>query len=215
MATASPDAVISHWSKLVENLQASPLAFYASVEAAIQKRQIPEIATERVEYKEGGAVSARREYLRVKRGKHVFDICAAPFGTGFFFSSWLAEVPVLTRLHKFLIFAALAGALSLFMARSFFVGPFQFLLFLFVALFLLSLGESGFDDAILELPGIGWVYGRVFKPTTYYKIDTALMFQAAVHDAVIEAIDGLTNAQGIRAMTELERKPVLKKFATA
>ena len=35
----------------------------------------------RVEHKEGGLASGNREYLRMHRGKHAFDICAAPFGT--------------------------------------------------------------------------------------------------------------------------------------
>jgi hypothetical protein len=39
-----------------------------------------------------GLLSAKREYLHVRRGKLAFDICGAPFGTGFFLSCWLAEM---------------------------------------------------------------------------------------------------------------------------
>jgi hypothetical protein len=39
----------------------------------------------------GGPASAKREYLQVGREKLIFDICGAPFGTGFFVSWWLAE----------------------------------------------------------------------------------------------------------------------------
>jgi hypothetical protein len=45
----------------------------------------------RIEHKEGGLASASREYLRIHRGKHAFDICAAPFGTGLFISRWFTE----------------------------------------------------------------------------------------------------------------------------
>src|ERR1039457_3333924 len=90
---ASDSSVISHWHHPIENFQTSPMDFYAAVELALQPRQIQDLSTSRVDWKEGGLLSARREYLRVKRGKLAFDICAAPFGTGFFFSSWLAEVP--------------------------------------------------------------------------------------------------------------------------
>ena len=38
--------------------------------------------------------SANRQYLRMHRGKHAFDICAAPFGNGFFVSWWLTEPPL-------------------------------------------------------------------------------------------------------------------------
>jgi hypothetical protein len=34
---------------------------------------------------------ADREYIRVRRGKYLYDICGAPFAKGFFFSSWMAE----------------------------------------------------------------------------------------------------------------------------
>src|SRR5437867_3559896 len=139
MSAAPLDAVMSHWSKLFEGFQTAPLPFYSAVEAAIARRQIPDVATERIEYKEGGLVSARREYLRVKRGKHAFDICAAPFGTGFFFSTWLVEKSILSGLHKLLIFGGLFIVLALLMSNSFFYGPVQFFVLVLGALFLLSL----------------------------------------------------------------------------
>ena len=51
-----------------------------------------------------------------------------------------------------------------------------------------------------------------FSRETYYKYDSAMMFQESVHSAVLEVIDGLTSAKGIRALSELERKPVMRKF---
>src|ERR1051326_5659672 len=88
---ASLDGVISHWCTLIENLQASPMEFYGAVEAAISRRQVPETTNDHVEYKESGVLSAKRVYLHVTREKLVFDICGAPFGTGFFVSWWLVE----------------------------------------------------------------------------------------------------------------------------
>src|SRR5579871_3130501 len=86
--------VISHWYQLIENFQTSSLEFYKSVETAIERRAVPENQSARVEHKESGLASAKREYLRMHRGKHAFDICAAPFGTGFFVSWWLTEPPL-------------------------------------------------------------------------------------------------------------------------
>jgi hypothetical protein len=93
MARASPSIVISHWYFLFEGMQASPREFYAAVELAIQTRQVPDARTSRVDWKEGGLLSARREYLRVRRKKLVFDVCGAPFGPNFFVSWWLGELP--------------------------------------------------------------------------------------------------------------------------
>src|SRR5689334_15349266 len=84
--------VISHWCQLIEAFQASPLTFYQAIETAIEVRKVPELQQSRTEFKEGGSLSAHREYLRIVRGRYVFDICAAPFGTGFFFSWWLTEL---------------------------------------------------------------------------------------------------------------------------
>src|SRR5437868_3878078 len=91
MASGLPSVVVSHWSTLIENLQASPLQFYQSVEAALTRRQVPETKNSRVDYKESGVLSAQREYLHITRERMIFDVCAAPFGTGFFVSWWLAE----------------------------------------------------------------------------------------------------------------------------
>jgi hypothetical protein len=38
------------------------------------------------------------------------------------------------------------------------------------------------------------------------------MYQEMVHAAVLDAVDELTKARGVRGLTELERKPVLKEF---
>lgn len=56
------------------------------------------------------------------------------------------------------------------------------------------------------------VLGPLFWPDTYFSIDTGLMFQAAISDAVHEALSGICTAKGIRALTADERKPVMKDF---
>jgi hypothetical protein len=69
----------------------SPQDFYKSVEANIKKYDVPGIKLSRVNYFEGSFIGGRREYLRIRRGAFVFDICASPFGTGFFVSWWHVE----------------------------------------------------------------------------------------------------------------------------
>lgn len=216
-SAASPDTVVSHWSTLIEGLQASPLQFYQSVEAALLRRQIPETKNDRVDYKEAGLLSAKREYLHVGREKMVFDICGAPFGTGFFVSWWLAEAKF--KLNPFLQVLAVFGMLVVVNVILGLVGPINGLLSLCVvvpaALALIdSLSTDGkFDDGIVRaLPVIGWLYERLFKPATYYRIDTMLMFQKAVHNAVLEVIDEMTTAKGLRALGESDRKPIMREF---
>ncbi len=86
--------VLSYWHELVENFHTSPQDFYAAVEKSLQERKVPGLDASRVEFAEGGLLSAKREYLRLTRERLVFDICAAPFGTSFFFSCRYAELPL-------------------------------------------------------------------------------------------------------------------------
>jgi hypothetical protein len=86
--------VISHWSTLIENFNTSPQRFYDSVAAAIQRRQIPNAAIDKIYFKETHLLSAKREYLRIRcKNDFYFAVCAAPFGTGFFVSYWLLQPP--------------------------------------------------------------------------------------------------------------------------
>jgi hypothetical protein len=81
------------------------------VAGAIQRREIPGATTSKVLWSEAGALSADREYFRVTRGRLVFDVCAAPFGKGFFFSWWLAEArPSLRFLYGTLVGALLTAS---------------------------------------------------------------------------------------------------------
>lgn len=210
-------SVVSHWSTLIENFQASPLVFYQAVEGALARRQVPETKNSRLDYREGGLLSANREYLHIEREKLVFDICGAPFGTGFFVSWWLAEEepymnPVLRVVGGFGLLA-IAG----FMLFQFgmIIGLILLAIGLFGGLAAVSVAstESGFDDGIVRaLPLVGTLYTRLFKPTTYYRIDTMHMFQTAVHNAVLEVIDTMTEGKGIRVLSESDRKPIMWEF---
>ncbi len=153
--------VFSHWYHLTENFQHSSQEFYSSLEQAIKSRNLPDVRISRIDFREGNLLSAQREYLRVKRKELVFDICAAPFGNGFFISWWLGEK---------------MGAL-------------------------LSL--------LLIVPFLGALIAKTSRPATYYRLDTTLMFQESVHLAVLEILDGVTSAKGLKALSELERKPII------
>jgi hypothetical protein len=218
MAEAAVGTVLSHWYHLIENFQTSTLDFYTSVEGHVAKREIPQAHVSRIEYRESGVLSAKREYLRVKRGRHIFDICGAPFGSGFFFSWWLGESR--SSLGGLALVLVLIGTMIVLL---FSMAKFGFFLGLFIAIVavpalfwvlvkLLKEMPEGSDDALVAMPWLGPLYERLFRPQTYYKIDTALMFQEAVRRAVNDAVDGLTTAKGLRALSEAERKPIMREF---
>jgi hypothetical protein len=225
--------VISHWGQLIENFQTSSLAFYQSVETAVQARAVPETEPTRIEHKEGGLASANREYLRLHRGKHAFDICAAPFGTGFFVSWWFTEPPLpFAILYTLGFLFAVMIAMFFAFAIGFSIGS-SMMGYVFGTLFggasaffgvpavlwffgnAMRQGQMSGESTVLAMPLIGWIYERIFAPPTYYAVDTALMFQQAVHNAVLEVIDCVTAEKGVRALTEAERKPILKSFSAS
>ena len=90
---AEATSIISHWHNLLEGYQESPQNVYSLIEQAIEKRELPDTKVSRITMHEKGMLSAKREYLRIQSKKHLFDICAAPYGSGFFVSWWLGSLP--------------------------------------------------------------------------------------------------------------------------
>lgn len=225
MSQPAPSIIHSHWYNLIGGFQYSTQDYYAQIEAALQPHQIPDVSVSRVEYRESGIFSAKRVYLRIRRDRLVFDICGAPFGTGFFFSWWLGE------LHGANIFTVIAVLIGFLAASSFVIsllgaiftsifGYFMGMVFVLqsipILLWLLGLfireNPMDIEDTVMEIPVVGPLYKWLFRPVTYYKTDTALMFQSAVHTVVLEVVDQITKAQGVRTLSEAERKPIMREF---
>ena len=183
--------VISHWAKLFEGLQVQPTAVYGLIEQAVRSRNVQDCQASRVDWYEGGSFSDKREYLRLNRKDLDFYICAAPYGSGFFVSSrlttpkginWLLVIPL--------------GILGFILVTSLFVKMFGFFGMI------LAIGAA--------VAGIIYLINKV--KLTFYRIDTAQMFQQAAHQSVMDAIDQLTKTSGIAPLSEAERKPVMHEL---
>lgn len=83
--------VISHWSHSFEKFNMSAVDFYAELSNELNEHEMPHTTIGKTVHKEAGMLSASREYLRIKHGDIVFDVCASPFGKDFFVSWWLYE----------------------------------------------------------------------------------------------------------------------------
>ncbi len=255
MAQTPMDDVLSNWHKLIENFETSSKEFYASVRAALERRKVPALKYYPVIWNEGGVLSPKREYLRMTDGRLVFDLCAAPFGTGFFFSWWLVRKPaswvflyavtfaiaadlVKVGLDKVTVGIAhlwpypglwrswvfyqpdvVSGMPSLWRLLHLPLTVFGIVLWLFAVLvvfwlvaMLARLGRPAPETSLLSIPIFGRAYGWVFAPVTYHRLDTAIMLRSAVHAAVLEVIDGLTTAKGLRGLSDDDRKPIFHKF---
>lgn len=220
--------VEGHWHTLVEGFATSSLDFYELVKAGIAQREIPDLKISQVEWKESGLGSGKRIYLRVSREHLNFDICAAPFGTSFFFSWWLARISralldLLFLLSFFILTGLLVrsatgtpqeGGVALQTASQgcawIILWPLLFVGLLLALGFLVRYGSLGLEPTVLSMPVTGFLYQLVFRPVTYFNEDTAIMFKESVHHAVLEAIDQVTSAQGVRGPSEEARRITFK-----
>jgi hypothetical protein len=90
----------------------------------------------------------------------------------------IREIPVIT--HGVRLLSICVQAAGVF--GGFILGTMGFPLLPLI--FACLIRQGGFDaaveDAVLAIPVFGWLHERIFKPNTFYKMDTALIFQSAV-----------------------------------
>jgi hypothetical protein len=84
---SKPDMIEDPRGTYLEDFSTSTEEFYSAIEEELTTRKFPELTVTREFFREGGPLSAQREYLRMRRERLIFDICAAPFGTSFIFPS--------------------------------------------------------------------------------------------------------------------------------
>lgn len=207
--------VLDHWIGFVENFQFSSAEFYASVEKELQARQVPGLEMSRVDFAEGGLLSAKRIYLRMLRERLVFDVCAAPFGTRFFFSCRMAEIPAVIQLWQLaVVFAALAGITSLFWKfLGFILGSLLLIVALGFGIYALrnavAMGLKDLDAALIKSPVFGPIYECWFRRETYYRQDTRLMYLDTVSSVVKHLAEEVTSAKGVKLVRQYEQTPIL------
>ena len=210
--------VISHWYALVPDFQSSTQEFYASIEKELEARKVPDLEISRVEFAEGGVLSAKREYLRMTRERLVFDICAAPFGTSYFYSLRFAELPSVVRLWQiglflFLLFIPLGIILSMF---GFFLGWLIFISLCGAAIYTarnaVAMGLQNLDATLIKAPVIGPIYERFFRKETYYRIDTRLMYLETIDAIVKKKVEETTSAKGIKLLSIKQHSPIFDEL---
>jgi len=229
--------VLSHWCKLIENFNTDSEGFYTAVDAALERRKIHDALTRHIQWSEGGILSPNREYFRIEGSGFAIDICAAPFGTGFFFSSWLSRkrpqwvsmwmllfllatwgisraiaVPIFGMFQSSQQFDMTNLILQAALENPFTIAGLSILALMFMVSFIARGGYREPEEVMLLIPVVGWVYERWFAPITFYRLDTAAMFRATVHNAVLEVIDDLTTQKGLRALAPEDRKPLLDRL---
>ena len=67
------------------------------------------------------------------------------------------------------------------------------------------LGET-FESPLEKIPVLNILTGKDRKHKSYYQLDTELMFRGSIQAAFLDAVDQMTTAKGIRALSELDRR---------
>lgn len=212
--------VLNHWIAFVDGFQATPTEFYNALELELAARKIPSMAMSRIEFPEGGLLSERRIYLRMLRERLVFDVCASPFGTGFFFSCRTSEIPVKMGLFEVLIALVVAGILVvLFLVALVFLNFLFLLLLPFIAISIgigiyclrnaVALGLQDLDASLTRIPVIGKLYEKFLRRETYHRIDSRLCYLEAVPGIVKKLAEDTTAAKGVKLVRQYEIAPVL------
>jgi hypothetical protein len=222
-----PNNILSHWYAIAGGVHFSANDFYESILGEITARKVPQLKLSRVAYHEGGVFSDKRMYLRLARERYAFDVCAAPFGEGYFFSLRFVEVPrggwlrfvgliivafliwlsathVDAETYWWILLSLLIGSLIYWLIRAARRKP--------------QTGDSNpparrslmpdFDSFFLGLPVIGGWYERS-RRNTYYRHDTRLLYHAIISEIVRTKVEEFTAAKGVKLLRTYDYNPIL------
>src|SRR5206468_607515 len=143
------------------------------------------------------ALSDERIYLRMIRERLAFDVCAAPFGTAYFFSCRTVYSPAVIKLWHIIVILTLVNLIYYVLAQTLQLG-WTFAAIAVVGLLLaiggvlrntIAMGLSDLDAALLKTPALGPIYERWFRTETYYRYDTRLSYLYVVPYVVNQLAD--------------------------
>jgi len=209
------EQVLNHWYAPVDNFQYPTDDFYQRIEHELTSRKVPGLEISRVDRAEGGMLSVKREYLHLRRERLAFEICAAPFGTGYFFSFRFVELPLgIKALHIVVLVVGFVLVSSLLIkAFGVIFGLLALVAAMGASIWVMrnavALGLKDLDDTLLKAPVIGAIYEIFFRKETYYREDTRLMYLSVVDFITKALVDEVTAAKGIKMVKRYERQPIL------
>jgi len=207
--------VLDHWIAFLDNFNFSPQEFYDAIEKELEARKIPSMEISREEFSEGGLLSDRRMYLRLFRERLALYTCAAPFGTGYFFSCRTVYVRALIRLWHIvatlLFFIVVGGLLVKPLGISFAAVAMVALMFALAGVLRNAAASalSDLDALLLKIPVVATIYEDWFRADTYYRHDTRLIYLQRIPAIIKELAEDITAAKGARLEQQYQLPPIL------
>jgi hypothetical protein len=194
--------VYAQWMTPLLEFSSDTAKFYESIEEGLRAWNIPELVTERIVYKDGGLLSAGREYLRVRREGLVFDILSARFGSNWWWFSCRGAVLVRSmRVWEILAFIIGVAAFTACYIQTFgpIVGGIAMgsTLLMLLTVMVAARSWNGLDDLLLRLPVIGALYEVLFRAESYYRDESRRMYVSVVNYLVREKVKEFAAAGGV------------------
>ena len=205
--------VLKWWYVVQLDFEASTEEFYSAIEQDLAARELQGLELSRVEYAEGGLLSAQRVYLRMKRERLLFDVCSAPFGTSWLFSCRFSEFPITIRPWEVVALFLALGAFwfSYVQLFGFLTGNIMFgATMIGIILAMVCAVPFGFHDmdaALMQMPVVGPFYEVFFRRDTYYRQDTRAAYTTIVNSIVRERVKEIAKARGVEDVQFFEQPP--------
>jgi hypothetical protein len=206
--------LLGHWVAFHDNFSFPPQGFYEAIEKELQARKIPGLEISREGFAEGGMLSDKRTYLRLFRERLALDTCAAPFGSGYFFSCRTVYVPALVRLWHIvaaLVFFNIVGGLLVIPLGMTFAGIAMIALMFALAGVMRNAAASPLSDLdtlLLKIPGVATIYEDWFRADTYYRADTRLIYLQRIPELIKEIAEDITATKGARLEEQYLLAPI-------
>jgi hypothetical protein len=212
----APDVLV-YLNQVYRGRQFSSQTIYTSITEGVANLKIPDAVCGQVVIHESGPFSPNRAYLQIRREFSEFLVCAAPVGNSFFVTArkidrfrhvkwWHYLLTVGLLMGLFVTATAYFGQLGGIVCTAL-VFTFVWSLFRYASQPALSwLGEH-----LPEVPMIGALYLRWFRPDTYFRQDLHAAFMTLVDNAIRDVVAGLDPAAPIRPATESQSGPILKE----
>ena len=145
----------------------------------------------------------------------VFEICAAPFGTGFFVSSRLFNRRCDAKPSDYYFTLGAIGlfGFGLFLVFGWVLGIVIIGTILTTLWSLMRLGAfadiAWVDEKLSMIPWLGPIYETWFHPDTFFRQDLSSMYRQTVDNAMEDAIREMTKAPGVTRLSDAEALPRL------
>jgi hypothetical protein len=207
--------ILDHWISFLDSFNFPPQEFYEAIEKELQERHVPNLTISREEFSEGGMLSDRRIYLRLFRERLALYTCAAPFGTGYFFSCRTVYVPALVRLWHILaalgLFALIIELLIKPLGLVFSCLAVVTLMFALAATLRNAAASalSDFDGLLLKIPIVATFYEDWFRADTYWRADAQIVYLQRLPALIKEVAAEITAAKGVKLVNQFQRAPIL------